>query len=159
MKTTAVSKNFVGWNFEKFLKHLQFGTASLQFDWMMDRSIDCSRVPPGQHQFESAFGVLYLFFSDYTVLKGYKPSQNVVWPEYYSYEWFKTKFPDLTWVIYSDSFLWINYWSIKQNEIRCFFSNQLKIEVQIETKFKRCSMMHAGTITWRIKIASYQNLH
>ena len=75
MKTTAVSENFVRLNFETF-----------QIDVLSLQSNDCSSAPPRQHHFESALVTYFKFYSDYTVLKGYKPSQNVVWPEYYSYE-------------------------------------------------------------------------
>ena len=82
MKTTAVSENFVRLNFGTF----QIDVLSLKADWITDQSNDCSSAPPFQHQFESTCEAYLISYSDYTVLKGYKPSQNVVWPEYYSYE-------------------------------------------------------------------------
>ena len=50
MKTTAVSEKFVRLNFGKF----PIDVLSLQTDWMIDQSNDCSSAPSRQHQFESA---------------------------------------------------------------------------------------------------------
>ena len=64
----------------------------------------------------------------------------------------------MIWVIYFDSFLWINYWSIKQNEIQCFYFNEQK------WKFKKCWKVHSGTLTciqvaynWNIFSILHQN--
>lgn len=61
-------------------------------------------------------------------------------------------YPDLIWVIYSDSFLWINYWSIKQIEIQCFFNNEQKLNLR---NVQMLSSMIRKTFTSKSELASW----